>query len=90
MILQIFDVLGVMKSNQLLPSCQSRPIDIKLSIEVKTLDEAVRHRNSLRLHWVVFAVVEFAHFLVVEVGNSLLATHIYYKVHERICKIEVE
>ena len=44
-------------------------VDFQLLVQACSVDEGMSHRNTLRLHGVIFGVDEFPEHRVVEVGN---------------------
>lgn len=46
-------------------------IDVHFAIQLKCLDQRVRHGNPSRLHWVVLVIVELADLLIKKVGNLI-------------------
>lgn len=68
-VLEVVDVLRVVKAQEFFPVRSPGPIDIELSIEIEGLYKGVSHGNTSRFHGVILVVVEFADLLVVEVSH---------------------
>jgi hypothetical protein len=71
--LEELDILLRMKPGHVVCGGHVRPKNLHLFVQVVVEDEAVGDAQSVRLHRVPGAVVEVAHFGIVEVGHAVLA-----------------